>query len=81
MKSARSLLLAVFFLPVIAQAHPGHDGDHELIWDFEHFASHPLASLACAAVIVTAGWIVWRLLKSYYATRPGTIERPDSKRR
>jgi hypothetical protein len=61
----RSFLIATAFaIPALAYAHPGHDGDHELVWDFEHLAGHPLATLACVSMIVAAGWGVWRLLKS-----------------
>ena len=61
----RFLLLAgLFAVPALAHAHPGHDGDHELVWDFDHLVSHPLATLMCAAVVGTAGWLVWRLLKA-----------------
>ncbi|MBI2498523.1 MAG: hypothetical protein HYV75_11605 [Opitutae bacterium] len=63
------LAAAAFISPSLAQAHPGHDGDHELVWDVEHFLSHPLASIACAALVVAAGWAVWRLLKPSPATR------------
>jgi hydrogenase/urease accessory protein HupE len=61
----RYLLLAgLFAAPALAHAHPGHDGDHEFVWDFDHFVSHPFATLACVAVIVGAGALVWRLLKA-----------------
>jgi urease accessory protein len=40
MKPTRFLALAAFALPVLAHAHPGHDG-HELTWDFTSGASHP----------------------------------------
>lgn len=61
----RSLLLAgLFAIPALAHAHPGHDGDHEFVWDFDHFVSHPFATLTCVAVLAGAGWLVWRLLKS-----------------
>lgn len=72
MKSRRlpSLLAAAaFILPVLAHAHPGHDGDHELVWDVEHFLRHPLASIACAALVIAAGWAVWRLLRSSQAAK------------
>jgi hypothetical protein len=58
------LVAAALALPVLAQAHPGHDGDHDFVWDFEHLASHPLATIACVSVLIAAGWGVWRLLKS-----------------
>ena len=60
----RTLLAGLFAFPALAQAHPGHDGDHDFVWDFDHFASHPLATFACVAIVATAGWLVWRLIKS-----------------
>ena len=65
MKLRRPLLLiALFAVPALAFAHPGHDGDHDFGWDFEHLVTHPVATLACAVVIGAAGWALWRLLKS-----------------
>lgn len=72
MKSSRLrylLLAGLFVAPALAHAHPGHDGDHDFVWDFGHFVAHPLATLAGAAVVVGAGWLVWRLLKSPKAER------------
>jgi hypothetical protein len=58
----RSLLVATAFaFPVLAQAHPGHDGDHEVVWEFAHLAAHPLATLACVSLLAAAGWRVWNL--------------------
>jgi len=74
------LLAAVFAAPVIAQAHPGHDGDHDFTWDFDHFASHPLATIACIAVVAAGGWAVWQLVKSSRATKSETVKRSDSSR-
>jgi urease accessory protein len=42
MKPIRLLALAAFVLPVLAHAHPGHEG-HELTWDFTSGATHPLS--------------------------------------
>lgn len=66
MKSLKSRLLPLGLLlaPVLAHAHPGHDGDHDFVWDFDHFFSHPLATILCVAVVAAGGWAVWRLLKS-----------------
>jgi urease accessory protein len=58
------LLAGLFAAPALALAHPGHDGDHDFVWEFGHFASHPFATLACAALIAGTGVLVWRLLKS-----------------
>ncbi len=66
----RSLLFAIAFaLPALAHAHPGHDGDHDFVWDFDHLASHPLATVSCLSLLVAAGWCVWRLLKSAKAAK------------
>jgi len=59
-----ALLAGLFALPALAHAHPGHDGDHELVWDFDHLLSHPIATVTCVAVVAVAGWMVWRLLKT-----------------
>lgn len=78
MKSSRlrSLLLAaVFAVPALAHAHPGHDGDHDFVWDFEHLASHPIATLAYIAIAATTGWLVWRWLKA--PKSEATRERSD----
>jgi hypothetical protein len=72
------LLAGLFAIPALAHAHPGHDGDHELVWDLDHFVSHPLATLMCVAVVATAGWLVWRLLRS---RRPEGSKSPASERR
>jgi lysylphosphatidylglycerol synthetase-like protein (DUF2156 family) len=72
----RSLLIATAFaLPTLAYAHPGHDGDHELVWDFEHLADHPLATIACVSLIIAAGWGVWRLLKSRPTPKAQRVKR------
>lgn len=70
MKSPRllPLSLAAFLLPALAHAHPGHDGDHDFVWDFDHLASHPLATIACLSLLIAAAWGVRRLSKSRAAT-------------
>lgn len=78
MKSSRlrSLaLLVTLALPVLAHAHPGHDGDHDFGWDFEHLANHPLATIACLAVIAAAGWGGWKLVKSRSAAKTERVRR------
>jgi len=50
------LITAAFIVPAMAHAHPGHDGDHDFVWDFGHFASHPLATIAGGALLGTALW-------------------------
>jgi hydrogenase/urease accessory protein HupE len=56
--------VVVLLLPVLAQAHPGHDGDHDFGWDFEHLVTHPWATIACVALVLAAGWGFWRLMSS-----------------
>lgn len=60
---ARPLVIAALLLPVLAHAHPGHDGDHDFEWDFDHLASHPWATIACIVCVVGLGWGAWRMLK------------------
>ncbi len=54
--------LSLAALPV-AQAHPGHDGDHGLVWEFRHLADHPGATLLCGAVLGAAVWGAVALLR------------------
>lgn len=55
MKLSRLLTLAaVFALPALAHAHPGHDG-HELTWDFAGGAVHPLTGLDHLIAMVAVG--------------------------
>jgi urease accessory protein len=56
MKLSRFLALAVFTLPVLAQAHPGHEG-HELTWDFASGAVHPLLGWDHLLAMVAVG--IW----------------------
>lgn len=74
------LLTAVFAAPVIAHAHPGHDGDHDFTWDFDHFVTHPLATIACVTIVAAGGWAVWQLVKSSRATKSETVKRSGSGR-
>jgi len=57
MKLSRLLALAVLSLPLLAHAHPGHEG-HELTWDFTSGAVHPFSGwdhlLAMGAVGIWA---------------------------
>lgn len=62
MKPIRILALAVFTLPVLAHAHPGHEGQ-ELTWNFDHLAAHPVATLLCFGVLALGGWASWRLMR------------------
>ena len=67
MKSPRlsSLLVATAFaLPALAQAHPGHDGDHDFVWDFDHLAAHPLATVLWVMVLTVGIWNLGLFLRS-----------------
>jgi urease accessory protein len=58
MKNLRRLLIAALVaLPAIAQAHPGHDGDHELTWDFNGGFLHPLTGWDHLLAMVAVG--IW----------------------
>jgi hypothetical protein len=72
------LLTALFAAPALALAHPGHDGDHEFVWDFDHFVSHPLASVMGFAVVAAAGWLAWRLFR---APKSSVADRVRDRRR
>jgi hydrogenase/urease accessory protein HupE len=49
-----ALTTSLLAAPSLALAHPGHDGDHGLTWEFSHLAAHPFATVLCGAVLVTA---------------------------
>jgi hydrogenase/urease accessory protein HupE len=77
MKNAltRPLALVALLLPVLAHAHPGHDGDHDFEWDFDHLVNHPWATVTCVVCVVGIGLVCWRLLKSDTARQTQKIER------
>jgi urease accessory protein len=60
MKPIRFLALAAFALPVLAHAHPGHDG-HDLTWDFAGGAIHPLTGWDHLVAMVAVGLWAARL--------------------
>jgi len=61
----RPLIVTLSFAaPALAHAHPGHDGDHDFVWDFDHFAAHPLATIACVTVLGAAIWGIRLLIRS-----------------
>ena len=76
------LAAALFASAGLAQAHPGHDG-HELTWDFSagHLAGHPLATMACALVLVTSAWALARLVGAGGERLSAAVRRRSSDRR
>ncbi len=77
MKSPRFLSLAFvsLALPVLAHAHPGHDGGHVVVGDFGHLANNPHATIACLSLFVAAGWGVRYLLKSRQSAKTERAKR------
>lgn len=55
-------VVAASLVPLLAQAHPGHDGPHDFEWDFVHLANHPLATFLGAVVLGAGVWAVWRVM-------------------
>jgi urease accessory protein len=49
------LIALLAFLPAIASAHPGHDGGHDLTWDFSGGFSHPIGGLDHVLAMVAVG--------------------------
>jgi len=72
---SRLLIAAAFIAPVIARAHPGHDGDHDFVWDFGHLADHPFGTFACVSLLAAGGWGVWRLLKAHPNAKTERVRR------
>jgi hypothetical protein len=70
-------LLGIAVLPIVARAHPGHDG-HELTWDFGHLAAHPLATLAWLTLFSAAIWGAVKLVRSSAASS-GTVMKHSEK--
>ena len=68
-------LAATLALPVLGHAHPGHDGDHDFVWDFAHLAGNPLATIACLSLFAAAGWGAWKLVKSRNAAKTERAKR------
>jgi hydrogenase/urease accessory protein HupE len=64
--------------PALALAHPGHEG-HELTWDLNHLAAHPLATLYCLAIVAAGAWCAWRVAL-WGGLTPTTAIRSDSDR-
>ena len=51
------LCATILFLTTSVDAHPGHDGTHELTWDFSGGALHPLSGLDHMLAMIAIG--VW----------------------
>lgn len=48
---------ALALLPAVASAHPGHDGGHDLSWDFSGGFAHPVLGLDHLLAMIAVG--VW----------------------
>ena len=58
MKSRLSTFTAVLaLLPAVASAHPGHDGGHDLSWDFAGGFTHPVFGLDHLLAMIAVG--IW----------------------
>ncbi len=64
----RSLLVFAVYsaAAALAQAHPGHPGHEggDFTWDFNHLASHPLATVGFAALAAVTVWVAWSQLRN-----------------
>jgi hydrogenase/urease accessory protein HupE len=76
----RLALAAVFFSPLAAFAHPGHDGGHDLEWDTSHFAAHPVATLLGVGVLAAGIWTVVQLIRSRRAKDETVVVRVKTRR-
>jgi hydrogenase/urease accessory protein HupE len=78
----RSLAPFAAFLALasLAHAHPGHDGDHEVTWEFSHLVAHPLATLMCLAVIAAGAGLAWLLVRRAQAERLQSLRGSQPKR-
>jgi hypothetical protein len=67
---ARPLFTALLAcsLASVLHAHPGHDGDHEFTWDFDHLVAHPGATILCFSVIGAGVYLAYRLAKRSHET-------------
>ena len=75
MKINRCLATAALSLPLIAHAHPGHDGDHDFVWDFAHLTGHPLATLLGFGMLVAAIWGVRQFRQARRAQAAARVRR------
>ncbi len=81
MKLPRVLLpLAFVVLAASAHAHPGHDGDHGLTWDFGHLAAHPGATMLWLAIFAFAVWLVVHRVQADRALARQSLRTSQDKR-
>ncbi len=63
-----SRLGAFALIPTLLSAHPGHEGGHELIWEF---AGHPYGSVGLAGSLLALGIAgAWWLSRSKARPQP-----------
>lgn len=74
-----ALFVALAATAAVAQAHPGHDG-HELTWDLQHLAEHPLATAGCGLFLAVAAWVVWRLARRRHAAPDQSLRASQASR-
>lgn len=55
------LFAVLALLPAVASAHPGHDGGHDLSWDFSGGFAHPLFGLDHLLAMICVGLWAARL--------------------
>lgn len=62
------LMVLLAALPAIAFAHPGHEGDHELTWDFGSGLGHVHygQALVAALLLVGAGFGISKLAARFF---------------
>jgi hypothetical protein len=75
---ASRVSLVLTALPVVAHAHPGHDG-HELTWDFGHLAAHPLVTLGWFALLSASLWSAAKLFRSSAPLAKAAIKHRDAR--
>lgn len=56
--------LSFLVLTATASAHPGHDGDHGLTWDFSHVVNHPGATGLWLAVFALSVWMIGQQIRA-----------------
>ena len=73
--------VAVFLtFTALAQAHPGHDGGHEVTWELGHLIEHPLATLACFSVMAAGAVLAWLVVRRESARQLQSLRASQRKR-